>query len=277
MTKNTTGIIAVVASLALVPFALIARSRAIPAPLPRIAIVQDMAKQPKFTTQTENIMFADGRSERPRIEGTLAQEDMMLHSEWSTDAVNPHVVNAAQQDITQLLKDQDQFDRVMLGQEKDAQGKPQYVSQVPAPIQVTRDFLKRGQERFNIYCSPCHGQSGYGDGMVARRVEELRITSPDAISADPNTGWAPPANLNDDERRTRNVGRLYNIITNGFNHMPRYDKQISTLDRWAIATYVKALQKSQHADVDALPNDVKQDILNQLGSPNGGAPSSQIK
>jgi mono/diheme cytochrome c family protein len=271
MTKHTTSVIAVVASLALVPFALIARSRSLPAPVTRIAIVQDMAKQPKFTTQTENIMFADGRAERPRIAGTLAREDLTVRSEWSTDPLTPHVVNG-DQDITALLKDQDQYDRVMLGQEKDSLGKPQYVSQVPSPIQVSADFIKRGQERFNIYCAPCHGQSGYGDGMVERRVEELQVSSPDAIN-----GWAKPANLNDDERRTRVVGSLYNTITNGVRTMPRYDKQISVLDRWAIATYVKALQKSQHADVDTLPGDVKQDILNQLGSPNGGAPSSQVK
>ena len=263
MTKHIALYIAILISLALVPFALIARSHALPGPLTRIALVQDMAKQPKFRAQRENVMFADGRAARPRIEGTLAQEDLAIHKESSTDPLKLHMVGG-EQDLTALLHDQAQFDRVMLGQEVNAHGKPNFVAVVPSPIAVTRDFLKRGQERFNIYCAPCHGQSGYGDGMVARRVDELRVTNPEAVSSDPATRWAPPANLNDDERRTRSVGQLYNVITNGYNQMLRYDKQISVIDRWAIAAYVKALQKSQHSDIDDLPENVKQDIVREL-------------
>ncbi len=260
MTKHTASLFAILLSLALVPFALIARSRAIPAPLPHIAIVQDMVKQPKFTTQTANMMFADGRSMRPRIDGTLAQEDMALHNESSTDPLAMHVVNSPQE-IDLHFKDQEQFDQVMLGQQKNILGKPEFVAQVPAPIEVTRDFLKRGQERFNIYCLPCHGESGHGDGMVQRRVQELRATKPEAIG-----DWAQPADLTDNDRRSRVVGSLYNTITNGYNHMPRYDKQISVIDRWAIAAYVKALQKSQHTEVDTLPEKDKTEILEQLRS-----------
>ena len=79
-----------------------------------------------------------------------------------------------------------------------------------------------------------------------------------------------PANLTDAERQKRVVGELYNTITNGIRTMPRYDKQISVIDRWAIAAYVKALQLSQHADVDSLPEKDKQEILKQLGSAGSG-------
>jgi len=274
MTKYTASFIAVLLALALVPFALIARSRALPGPLTRVAIIQDMAKQSKFRAQRENVMFADGRAARPRIAGTLAQEDLTVHAESSTDPVNPHVVNGAAG--TFRITEQAQYDRIMLGQETVA-GKTDFVATIPAPIPVTRDLLLRGQERFTIYCSPCHGASGYGDGMVARRVQELQVSTPEAVSADATTGWAPPANLNDDTRRLLRVGNIYNTITNGIRKMPRYDKQISVLDRWAIAGYVKALQQSQHTDLEALPENVKQEILNTLGSPNRGAPSSPIK
>ena len=245
MNKNTAGIIAVVGSLALVPFALIARSRAIASPLPRIQFIQNMGRQPRFGPQGANAMFADGRAMRPPVEGTVAREDMELRNESSTDPLHPHVVNA-EQGLTLTLTDQDQFDRVMTGTAKSAVGKTEFITTVPAPLEVTRDFLKRGQERFNIYCAPCHGQSGHGDGMVAR---PRRGTASAAPTPRTHTGGRleGPGESVDDDHRSRVVGNIYNTITNGLNHMPRYDKQISVPDRWAIAIYVKGpAEKPEH-------------------------------
>ena len=115
-----------------------------------------------------------------------------------------------------------------------------YVRQVPGQLAVTPEFLKRGQERFNIYCAPCHGESGHGDGPIAQRVAALQLT-PDAVGS-----WAPPQNLHEAKILGRPDGHLFNTITNGVRNMPAYDKQISVPDRWAIVTYVRALQRSQN-------------------------------
>ena len=110
------------------------------------------------------------------------------------------------------------------------------------------DLMRRGQERFNIYCAACHGLGGYGDGMVARRAAEMQQSG-----ANTAAGWVAPTNYHTDEIRGRPVGNLYNTITNGIRTMPAYDKQIPVPDRWAIVAYVKALQRSQHAKPQDVP------------------------
>ncbi len=121
-----------------------------------------------------------------------------------------------------------------------------FVDRIPVP--VTMDLMRRGQERFNVYCSPCHGLSGYGDGMVARRAAAMQ-----AAGANTASGWVAPTNYHSRDIRARTVGHLYNTATNGIRSMPSYAKQISVLDRWAIVAYVKALQRSQDAGAADVP------------------------
>jgi mono/diheme cytochrome c family protein len=116
-----------------------------------------------------------------------------------------------------------------------------YVRTIPNEVRVTPDFLQRGQERFNIYCAPCHGQSGYGDGMVNSRAQALMAAGVEG------TSWTQPQNLNEQKIMDRPDGSIFNTITNGVRNMPPYDKQITIMDRWAIVAYVRALEKSQHA------------------------------
>ena len=116
-----------------------------------------------------------------------------------------------------------------------------YVRIIPNEVKVTPEFLHRGQERFNIYCAPCHGMAGYGDGMVNARAQALM-----AVGAD-GTAWTQPQNLIEPKIISRPDGSLFNTITNGIRTMPPYDKQITVIDRWAIVAYVRALQHSQHA------------------------------
>ena len=142
----------------------------------------------------------------------------------------------------------EQFGAMVPPAKPDDQEQMFYVKTIPAQIAVTMDFLKRGQERFIIYCSPCHGQSGYGDGMVARRAKGLQDAGSDAAS-----GWVTPKNYHDDEMRQRPDGHIFNTITNGIRTMPPYDKQITVMDRWAIVAYVRALQRSQDAQLEDLP------------------------
>jgi mono/diheme cytochrome c family protein len=106
--------------------------------------------------------------------------------------------------------------------------------------------LQRGRERYEIYCSPCHGLAGFGDGMVARRADELLEGT-----------WTPPTSFHTDLIRERPAGHLFNTISNGIRNMPAYGPQIPVGDRWAIVAYVRALQRSQNATVDDVPPDIR--------------------
>lgn len=110
------------------------------------------------------------------------------------------------------------------------------------PLKVDEAFMKRGQERFNIYCAACHDQSGTGHGMVVQR------------------GFAPPPNLGDDRLLAVQDGYLFDVISNGIRNMPAYAKQIPEADRWAIVAYVRALQKVQHGSVEDVPESSRKEI-----------------
>jgi mono/diheme cytochrome c family protein len=110
------------------------------------------------------------------------------------------------------------------------------------PFPVTRDVLVRGHDRFEVFCAPCHGRTGYGDGMVVRR------------------GFIPPPSFHTDTLRQAPVGHLFQVATEGFGAMPSYAKQVPARDRWAVVAYIKALQLSQHADASTLPPDVQQQL-----------------
>jgi hypothetical protein len=113
------------------------------------------------------------------------------------------------------------------------------------PFPITRDVLARGQGRFNIYCAPCHGQTGGGNGMIVQR------------------GFTAPPTFHQDRLRTAPVGHYFDVMTNGFGAMPSYAAQIPVRDRWAIIAYIRALQLSQHATIDDVPPDQR----NDLGAP----------
>ncbi len=103
------------------------------------------------------------------------------------------------------------------------------------PVPLTMDLLKRGQERFNVFCAPCHGRVGDGDGMVVRR------------------GLRPPPSYHIDRLREVPIGHFFDVMTNGFGIMPDYAAQVPPEDRWAVAAYIRALQLSQEVKVADLP------------------------
>src|SRR4030095_9326518 len=120
------------------------------------------------------------------------------------------------------------------------------VKELPFPIDEA--VLNRGQERFNIYCTPCHGRTGYSDGMVVQR------------------GYRPPPSFHDQRLRDAAVGHFFDVMTNGFGAMPDYKAQIGPRDRWAIVAYIRALQLSQHAVAAELSPEDRQ----KLAQPAGG-------
>jgi mono/diheme cytochrome c family protein len=201
----------ILAALALVPFAWIARQRATRQDVPRLHLVQDMDDQPSYRSQQANPWFADGRAMRPPVEGTLARGALHL------DAAYFRGLDGAS-----------------------------YVQRFPTQVQLTRATLERGRERFDVYCAPCHGLAGYGDGIVNARAERLAQGT-----------WVPPASLHEEPALGRPVGHLFNTITNGIRTMPSYAAQIPVEDRWAIVGYVRALQRSQRARIEDVPQEAR--------------------
>jgi mono/diheme cytochrome c family protein len=192
--------------LALLPFAFIARARAVNSPRPRVHIVQDMDNQPRYRAQHANPLFADGRAMRPPVAGTVARGRL---------------------DVDEHLE------RGIVG--------GQWAATFPAGVPVTMELIERGRERFNIYCQPCHGAAGYGDGKVNQRAMELMNLGADG------TTWVQPKSIHEQQIRGLPVGEIFNTISNGVRTMPAYGPQIPVADRWAIVAWVRALQRSQNA------------------------------
>lgn len=188
-----------------VPLALIMRARVTTSPNPRIHVVPDMDNQPRYEAQSRNPLFADRRAMRPPVPGTVARGADLDRPDVTTGRVGDGWVEAN-------------------------------------PMPVDQGVLERGRQRYDVFCSPCHGLAGYGDGMVARRADELQEGT-----------WTPPTSFHSDLIRQRPDGHLYNTITNGIRNMPGYGSQIPVEDRWAVVAYVRALQRSQNATVDDVP------------------------
>ena len=202
-----------------VPFALAAMVRAVPSSRTRIHIIQDMDNQPKFRAQHANPLFADGRAMRPVVAGTVAQGHLEADDHYNRGVVDNDCATT-----------------------------------FPPQVQVNLDLVYRGQDRFNIYCTPCHGYAGYGDGMINQRAMDL-------VNLGLNgTTWVQPKNMHEQLIREQPVGQTFNTITNGVRNMSGYAAQIPTEDRWAIVAYVKALQRSQAADLNDLPPDQRNDL-----------------
>jgi hypothetical protein len=165
---------------------------------------QDMADQPKNRPLSPSDFFADGRSERPLVENTVAH-------------------GAIADDELFVPKDSNAF-----------------------PLSLNRELLDRGEERYKIFCTPCHGLQGDGHGMVAMR------------------GMKPPPSFHQDRLRQEPNGYIYDVVTNGFGAMYGYSAQIPPRDRWAIIAYVRALQLSRNAKAADLPAELREK-LNQSG------------
>ena len=120
---------------------------------------------------------------------------------------------------------------------------------LPSQLPITDALVKRGEQRFNIYCYVCHGYDGSGHGPVNQRAMELQMIPAEGMS------WTPAAILTSDTVRKEPDGKIFNTITNGIRSMPSYGSQIPAEDRWAIVAYVRALQFSQNAPASVVPSD----------------------
>ena len=153
---------------------------------------QDMHNQPKFYPQRGTTFYADGRSVRPQVENTVARGQLS-----QGDYLHTGMMNGAEGNVM--------------------------------PFAVNMDVLARGQEKYNVYCTPCHSRVGNGVGMIVQR------------------GYAKAGNFHTARLEAAPLGHFFNVISNGYGAMPDYSAQVTPEDRWAIVAYIKALQLSQNA------------------------------
>lgn len=192
-------------SLALLPLAWLYRAQASSSTKPRIHVVPDMDNQAYYRAQSASGFFADGRAMRVPVEGTVSRDG---------------------------LDEDDAYYRGKAGES--------WVDELPGGIDEPR--MLRGQERYQIFCAPCHGGTGAGDGPVARRAAKLAEGT-----------WTPPADLTAAAAVGRSDGELFDIVSHGVRNMPAYAAQIPVADRWAIVAYLRALQRSAHGRLEDVP------------------------
>ena len=236
---RTAGIL--VAFLCLLPPIIIFRMSGMTNRSPRMHVVPDMDWQHKNKTQTvaPNLgtdlapvyLFTDSRAMREPIPGTIARGQLITDTEYfqGIQSGSGQVTATTKNAVFTGLQDDDQ-PAAPAGQAAE----PNWVTEFPAQIDVNAELLKRGQAKFEIYCSVCHGYAGNGDGLVNARALSLAATG--------KAAWTAAKSLHDPQVKENPVGRIYDTITNGRSSMGPYKSQISTADRWAIVAYVQALQ-----------------------------------
>lgn len=170
-----------------------------------IHLIPDMDWQPKFQPEEAAPLWKDGRAMRPLVDGTVPQGEFIEDEGYASGMVG---------------------DRYL----------------AKAPISVDAKVIHRGQDRFNIYCAPCHDRTGSGAGMAVKH------------------GYPLPINLTSERVLTMPDGQIFWTVTNGVRNMPSYRKQIPVADRWAIVSWVRVLGRSQNAKVDDVPADMKSKI-----------------
>jgi len=175
---------------------------------------QDMHDQPKFIPQRGTDFYADGRSARPQVENTVARG--------------------------QLHEDTYYYTGMQDGKEGNAM-----------PFPVTMEVLERGQERYNVYCTPCHSRVGNGAGMIVQR------------------GYRPAGNFHTPRLQTVPIGHFFNVMTNGYGALPDYSAQLTPQDRWAVVAYIKALQLSQNAKAADAAQGAQIEPLSNIAERNG--------
>lgn len=191
---------------------------------PPIVLLRNMHQQQRYNPQSVSRFFADGRTMRPTPRGTIARFPGGANATYEGFSVGRSTIYDAEGD----------YERVALGVEADG---TTYVPTIPATLagspEATQRLVERGRQRYGIYCTPCHGLAGDGRGVVWQRGQGGAYAYPQ------------PPSFHDDRLRHAPDGQIFATITNGVRNMPPYAAQIPVEDRWAIVSYVRALQISQ--------------------------------
>lgn len=157
-----------------------------------------MANQPRYENLEPSVLFEDGASARQPVPGTVSREDWTQNPAFHTGETDDGLVQQV-------------------------------------PTKINQELLERGRQRYRIYCTPCHGYAGYGNGIIVER------------------GYTQPPSFHIPRLRAAPAGHFFSVITNGLGRMSSYAGLVPTEDRWAIIAYIRALQLSQHMRVEQLP------------------------
>jgi mono/diheme cytochrome c family protein len=207
---------------------------------------RDMQDQPKMKPYRSTVFFKDGLSSRPLVEGTVPRGFLKADTEFFTGKKVGRASSAANNAPTPAGP---QPGAPGANNATNVIGAAAYPDDVEVfPLPVTKEIVDRGKERYEIFCSACHGLTGNGDGMIVRR------------------GFRRAASFNDDRLRQAPVGHFFDAITNGWGVMPAYAPQIPAQDRWAIIAYIRALQLSQQS---------QQSQTQPAAASTGAAPATQ--
>jgi mono/diheme cytochrome c family protein len=223
--KGVIAFMLISTSLALVPFAYIYKQRVSKSDQPHYHVNPNMDFQEKNKPQTASDVFPDGRAGQLPVANTVARGELKADDHFYRGLTTGRpLVNAGAQPL----------------------GAPaaSWATAFPKEFEFTSENMDRGQERYGIYCSPCHGLTGDGTGMVNQRADKIGATA---------TGWVAPSNITQSSFARQPHGQLFNTITHGIRTMPGYGTQIKEFDRWAIVFYLRALQRSAHSRVDDVP------------------------
>ena len=240
----------------LVPFGLIALARSQPSTQPPVHPIQDMFRQQKFRPQRGNPMFADGRAMRPRLPGVTASTDLQVDNEMVNDAADPHMID--DRDAPLELNDELTYQRVVEGTEPQADGKPAYVKPIPvrdlfqtpnrSPVTARQWICSSGA------ASATRSTARFATARAATATARWPSARPRSRrpTATPRAG-SPPRTITATTCGSSRSASSTTRSPTASARMPAYAKQISVLDRWAIVAYVKALQRSQDAKPEDIP------------------------
>jgi len=199
----------------------------------------DMQDQPKYEVYEKSEFFKDGSTSRTFPQGTVARgllrEDRALYTGKKNNAGQVAAASSGQNQGGGAAGSNN-AGGTNNANGANTQANASYPDDVDTfPFPVTPDIVNRGQERYQIFCSACHGAVGYGDGMVVRR------------------GYRRPQSFHTDQLRQAPVGHFFDVMTNGWGAMPSYAPQVPVRDRWAIVAYIRALQLSQNQQAGTPP------------------------
>ncbi len=213
---------------------------------------QDMQDQPRYKAYRASTFFRDGLSSRPLVEGTVPRgylrDDALLYTgktSGNQSAAQGRMEGAGAQ--TSGTVQSNPTVNAAAGSQAQAGGAQGEADSTLFPFPITQQVLERGQERYEIFCSVCHGMTGDGDGMVVRR------------------GYRKPPSYYTGQLRNAPVGHYFDVITNGWGAMPNYAQQIPATDRWAIIAYIRALQATRPQAADETGASVPQQQPAQTG------------
>jgi mono/diheme cytochrome c family protein len=258
----------------LIPAMIVLNMRASFSTLPRWHVFFDMDFQPKKKAQQTTTIFADGRSMRPQVKGTvsrgqLTEQDSFylgydpskLSADDASTVVKYVSTNANQDSASQVPAST--AGQATPAQSTTPQGAPvpapalqlPWVDKLPASIVEASNIeanMKLGKIKFETYCAACHGYGGFGDGLVHKRADSLA-----------QGYWLPPTSMHIERVRVQPVGQIFHTITKGQGKMASYASSLNPTERWAIVLYVKALQRSRNANIEDVPVDSRSALDNE--------------